>query len=499
MISSPLSVRRSGILLHPTSLPGPFACGDLGNDAYRFVDFLHQAGQTLWQMLPLGVPHDDGSPYQCLSVFAGNPMLISAELLQDCGWLESEVYQTLLGSEAGEPIAASRQKFMLKRAYAGFKLNASVEDRAALKQFISDQAEWIHDYGLYQAVRQSHDYSGWNQWPSELRDRNPQAISDARAHFAEQIEDVYFEQFVFMQQWQALKSYANSKGILMFGDMPIFIAYDSADVWCERNYFDLDEHGQLLTVTGVPPDYFSETGQRWGNPHYRWDVMEADDFQWWKRRVGMQLALFDIIRVDHFRGFESSWEIPADHDTAIHGHWIAVPGSALFDSLQSHFGTLPIVAEDLGIITPEVEALRDRYDFPGMKILQFAFGGDQDNPYLPEHHVANSVVYTGTHDNDTTLGWYQALDENTRHHVHEYIGIEPENDMPWPLIKAALASVANTAIVPMQDLLGLDSHQRMNTPGTVAGNWRWRFDWSDVPTTLAQQMKFLTAEYGRLR
>jgi len=491
---APLSVRRSGILLHPSSLPGRWACGNLGDEAFRFVEFLAAAGQSLWQMLPLGVPHDDGSPYQCLSVFAGNPALISPESLRDWGWLTVDDYR-----QAGKQVPdLLLQTALLEQAHAGFRARASDADHAALAAFIEQQSFWLHDYALYQALHQHYQHQSWTQWPQPLRDRQPQALAEAREQYAGQIAEVFFEQFVFFRQWQALKDYANRKGVLMFGDMPIFIAHDSADVWCAREYFDLDNTGLPRTVTGVPPDYFSETGQHWGNPHYRWDIMTADDFVWWKQRVAMQLHLFDVVRIDHFRGFEASWEIPADHETAINGRWISVPGEQMFDSLLEYFGTLPLVAEDLGIITPAVEGLRDRYQFPGMKILQFAFGGDNSNPYLPHHHVPNCVVYTGTHDNDTTLGWWQTLDENTRVHVYEYLGIDTDDDMPWPMIRAAMESVANTAIFPLQDVLGLDGTHRMNVPGTAKGNWRWRFDWPSVPLDLAGQLRHLTGLYQRL-
>jgi 4-alpha-glucanotransferase len=485
-------------------------CGNLGADARHFVDFLVSAGQTVWQMLPLGVPHDDGSPYQCLSVYAGNPALISPESLCDWGWLSVDEYSLAMqqirdvvpvlktGQQDLQGACQTLQAGLLEQARSGFMARANDEERALLAAFIEQQSHWLNDYALYQSLHQHFHHQSWVHWPQPLRDREPDAVAEARLQFADQIDEVCFEQFVFFRQWQALKDYANQNGVLMFGDMPIFIAADSADVWCARDYFDLDAAGEPRTVTGVPPDYFSDTGQRWGNPHYRWDVMAADDFNWWKQRLAMQLQLFDVLRVDHFRGFEASWEIPADHETAIGGCWVPVPGKELFDCLLKHFVSLPLVAEDLGIITPAVEALRDRYHFPGMKILQFAFGGDSKNPYLPHNHEQNSIVYTGTHDNDTTLGWYLALDKKIKSHVHEYLDIDSDNDMPWPLIKSAMESVACTAIFPMQDILGLDSSHRMNIPGTTQGNWRWRFDWQSVPVDLAQRLRHLTELYQRL-
>ena len=494
----PLSIRRSGILLHPTSLPGHWPSGCLGNDARRFIDFLVASGQSIWQMLPLGVPHDDGSPYQCLSLFAGNPALICPEDLREAGWLDdTELQQALAKIDESVPVSEIQQA-VLRHAYTGFKARASKHDHQELANFVASQTDWLDDYALYQVLRQQYQHRPWNQWPQALRDRQSRAINEAHERLAADKEQVFFEQFVFFRQWRTLKEYANNRGVLLFGDMPIFIAYDSVDVWREPGYFDLDEDGRPRTVTGVPPDYFSATGQRWGNPHYRWDIMAADGFRWWKRRLAAQLELFDIIRIDHFRGFESSWVIPAEHDTAIDGHWVTVPGYALFSSLMDEFGVLPLVAEDLGIITPEVEALRDHFHLPGMKILQFAFSGDPDNPYLPENHTVNSVVYTGTHDNDTSLGWYQSLDEKDRATVDQYLKIGVKDIMPWPLIEMALGSVANTAILPMQDVLALDGRHRMNTPGTQTGNWKWRFDWQDIPDGLPQHLSALAARYDRL-
>jgi len=449
-------------------------------------------------MLPLGVPHDDGSPYQCLSLFAGNPAFICPEQLHHAGWLDDDGFQQALAMvDEGAP-AALIQQAVLRDAYAGFNVGANKHERQALADFISSQADWLDEYALYQVLRQQYQHRPWNQWPLAMRARQAEAIKGAHESFAAEKGQVFFEQFVFFRQWRLLKEYANSRGVLLFGDMPIFIAYDSVDVWCEPGYFDLDKDGRPRTVTGVPPDYFSSTGQRWGNPHYRWDVMAAEGFRWWKRRLAAQLEMFDVIRIDHFRGFESSWVIPAEHETAIDGHWVKVPGYELFSSLIDEFGDLPLVAEDLGIITPEVEALRDHFHFPGMKILQFAFSGDPDNPYLPEHHTVNSVVYTGTHDNDTSLGWYQSLDDKDRASVDQYLNMGEDDIMPWPLIEMAMDSVANTVILPMQDVLALDGRHRMNTPGTTTGNWRWRFDWQDLPDGLSQHLSRLAAQYHRL-
>lgn len=484
--------------MHPTSLPGRWSSGRLGNDARRFIDFLVASGQSIWQMLPLGVPHDDGSPYQCLSLYAGNPALICPEDLVAAGWLDDAAMQQVLARVEQSVPGAVIQHELMQHAYAGFEARAGAHERQALQDFITSQAEWLDDYALYQALRQRYRHRPWDQWPPEIRLRQPDALAAAHARLAVEKQRICFEQFVFFRQWRALKDYANSRGVLLFGDMPIFIAYDSVDVWRQPEYFDLDAEGRPRTVTGVPPDYFSATGQLWGNPQYDWERMSADGFCWWKKRLAAQLELFDIIRIDHFRGFESSWVIPADHKTAIDGHWVKVPGYELFSRLNNEFDSLPVVAEDLGIITPEVEALRDHFHFPGMKILQFAFSGDPDNPYLPKNHTVNSVVYTGTHDNDTSLGWYQSLSDRDRAYVNEHLTIRDDDVMPWPLIEMAMESVANTVILPMQDVLALGSRHRMNRPGTMSGNWLWRFAWADVPESLSEHLAALTRRCNRI-
>ncbi len=493
MTLDPFARRRAGILLHPTSLPGPWGSGDIGPEARHFIDFLAGSGQTIWQMLPLGPTHHHRSPYQCLSVHAGDPQLISLDDLMARGWLsERDVHA---GKEPSQ-CSFDYRLCLLEKAFQGFLSRSAEEDRGRLAQFKAEHQDWLADFALYLALRREHQGRDWSQWPAPLRDRDPAALQAARLRLHGFIEQICFEQFVFFTQWQALKDYANERGVLMFGDLPIFIAYDSADVWAERQYFELDGSGRPLVVAGVPPDYFSETGQRWGNPHYRWEAMAADDFAWWKRRIAMQLRLFDMIRIDHFRGFQAYWEIPAEEETAMNGRWVEAPGGQLFEALRIHYGGLPFVAEDLGIITPEVTALRERFNLPGMKILQFAFDGNRDNPYLPYNHEHNAVVYTGTHDNDTALGWYEGLDEGTRHYLHDYVGGIDEA-MPWPLIRLALSSVAVTAIVPMQDILGLGGGHRMNTPGTTEGNWSWRFQWEQLAEGAAGRLRHLTHLYGR--
>lgn len=491
--------RRAGILLHPTSLPGDVNAvtgldngdnGDFGADAFRFIDFLAACGMTVWQMLPLGPTHDDGSPYQCLSVHAGNPRLISLDMLVKNGWL--------LPENSGTPQSSSVYRCTrLLQAYQGFTRHASAEDHAAFKTFRVQQQHWLQDFALYTAVRQENAGRSWLDWPVVLRDRVPQALEEAHSRLTDVIEQICFEQFIFSRQWFALKQYANERGILLFGDVPIFVAHDSADVWMHRHYFKLDPSGGPLVVAGVPPDYFSATGQRWGNPHYEWARMQADGFQWWIERMTTQFALFDLVRIDHFRGFETCWEIPAQNPTAEGGCWVKVPGDALFGVLREKFTALPLVAEDLGIITPEVDALREKYNLPGMKILQFAFEGGPTNPYLPHNHKQDSVVYTGTHDNNTTLGWFQELSYPAQNYILEYLS-KPLESMPLPLIRSALASVACMAIIPMQDALRLDAKHRMNLPGTPQGNWRWRYTWDQVPIDLAARLRRMVEMYGRL-
>jgi 4-alpha-glucanotransferase len=485
----PAPRRRAGILLHPTSLPGADRGGDLGEEALRFIDFLSAAGMGVWQMLPLGPTHADGSPYQCLSIHAGNPGLISLGRLQQWGWLAADDV-TRAHSDR------EHRQTCLRNAYRGYLQQATPQESAAYAQFLSQHAHWLDDYALYQALRQEHGDQSWWTWPAALRNRVPGALDKARTRLAPVMQQVRFEQYAFFRQWRELRQYAGSHGVWLFGDMPIFVAHDSADVWAQRDGFMLDKQGRPTVVAGVPPDYFSATGQRWGNPLYNWQRMQADGFRWWLTRVGTQLELFDLLRIDHFRGFEAYWEIPAGETTAMHGRWVNAPGDALFQVLHAHFDPLPLVAEDLGIITPEVTALRQRYALPGMCILQFAFDGGADNPYLPHRCDRNSVVYTGTHDNDTTLSWFEDLTHAQQHRVREYLGF-PAEPMPWPLIRAALASVANLAIIPMQDVLALGKGQRMNTPGTAAGNWGWRFAWEQLDAGLAPRLRQLVQLYGR--
>jgi 4-alpha-glucanotransferase len=481
--------RRAGVLLHVTSLPSPGTCGDLGLEARNFVDFLAESGIGVWQTLPVGPTGDDGSPYQSSSVHAGSPRLISLEWVMDRGWLDTYPLDEQQLSENGK-------QFGLTLSWDGFKERAGKADRQALDTFVTDNAYWLEDYCLFGALR-SELQAGWWDWPEPLRDRHPHALNEARARLADSIAYLKYEQFLFFSQWQELRRYANDRGVMLFGDMPIFVAHDSAEVWARPEDFDLNPDGTPRVVAGVPPDYFSETGQRWGNPLYRWEQMREDGFAFWIDRMRTQLRLFDMVRIDHFRGFESYWEIPAEETFAINGKWVPADGDALFQRLHQVFDALPLVAEDLGVITPQVDALRKRHHLPGMKVLQFAFSGGPDNPYLPFRHGIDSVVYTGTHANDTTLGWYLTLDDDTRVYVDDYLGRSKE-PMPWPLIRSALASSARLAVIPMQDLLGLDGENRMNLPGTAEGNWRWRFTWGQVDPDLADRIRRRVAMYGRL-
>ena len=483
-----LDRRRAGILLHISSLPSQGVTGELGSDAYRFVDFLAASGMSIWQMLPVGPTMMEGSPYQTSSAHAGNPQFISLEPVMQKGWLDEYPLDEEALSEEGK-------QFALSLSWEGFKERAGHEDRQALERFIATNGYWLQDYALFKAL-QGEQGGCWWLWSEGLRARKPQALAEARARLSDTLEYIYYEQFLFFTQWWDLKRYANGKGVFLFGDMPIFVAHDSAEVWAHPQDFYLDESGLPSVVAGVPPDYFSETGQRWGNPLYRWDRLEAEGFRFWVERMQTQLRLFDIIRIDHFRGLEAYWEIPASEETAVNGRWVKAPGEALFDRLYAEFDALPLVAEDLGIITPEVEALRRAYHLPGMKILQFAFSGGPQNPYLPFNHSHDSVVYTGTHDNDTTLGWYTSLDDATRHYVDDFLGRSKEA-MPWPLIRCAMMSHAQVAIVPMQDVLGLGSGYRMNTPGTTEGNWRWRFIWEEIDQDLTNLLRNRVRMYGR--
>jgi 4-alpha-glucanotransferase len=467
--------RQAGVLLHISSLPSAHDVGDLGVEAYRFIDFLDEIGATVWQTLPINMPHADNSPYQCLSAHAGNPDFISLESLQQQG---------LLSTDDISRLQLNDKRSLIAKAHAVFSQHADTAARQDFAEFCAKHAHWLNDFALFLALRAKFDQSGWNQWPAAFKDRDVATLQQAQQELSAPIAQIKFTQFVFFTQWLQLKAYATTKNVQFFGDIPIFVAYDSAEVWAQPHLFKLDADQCMTVVAGVPPDYFSATGQRWGNPHYNWPEMAIDGYAWWIARMATQNELFDIVRIDHFRGLESAWEIPADEDTAINGQWIAAPGHALLAAIKDALPEIHLVAEDLGIITEEVDALRHEYHLPGMKILQFAFSGQDDNPYLPHHIEANSVVYTGTHDNDTSLGWYQSLGEQELENFHAYLrsthGEDNMPNMPQDLINMALESNAQLAIIPMQDILALDTSARMNTPGTCSGNWHWRFCWQQL-------------------
>jgi 4-alpha-glucanotransferase len=458
--------RKAGVLLHISSLPS----GDLGQDAYSFIDFLASIGACVWQTLPINMPHADNSPYQCVSAHAGNPAFISLKKLVDEGLITDLDIQ--LGHH--QALNLAYHHYLAKDKLSGFN------------QFCDDHKCWLDDFALYSVLRQTFNFSGWNTWEDVYKHRDKKALKKFTAEYASTIEQVKFHQYIFFKQWGALKQYANAKKIALFGDIPIFVAYDSAEVWAKPHFFKLDKDKEMTVVAGVPPDYFSETGQRWGNPHYNWDEMAKDNYAWWVERMHTQSQLFDLVRIDHFRGLEAAWEIPANEETAMNGVWVTAPGDALLAAVYKRLPEIHLVAEDLGIITAEVDQLRLKYAMPGMKILQFAFGGDKTNPYLPENIEENSVVYTGTHDNDTTLGWYQKLEPHVKDDLHHYLGSEAPN-MPFALIRLAFSTLAKLAIVPMQDILELDSNSRMNTPGTIVGNWSWKFEWEQLSEQQTQQ------------
>ncbi|HEY6874029.1 MAG TPA: 4-alpha-glucanotransferase [Geobacteraceae bacterium] len=488
--------RKSGVLLHPTSLPGPGGIGSLGKECLQFIDFLRDAGQSLWQVLPLGPTAYGNSPYSCYSAFAGNPLLIDLETLAAEGDLaENDLLQGFSEERVDFP-RVERYKFdTLRRAAERFFAREEKNRQDEFGRFC-DASPWLHDYALFMAVKEAHHGKSWRQWPEGIARRTAEDLDDYSRRLAPQVGMFKYLQWQFFRQWERIKAHANGYGIEIIGDIPIFVAYDSADVWANPHLFHLDESGRPLVVAGVPPDYFSKTGQLWGNPLYNWDAMAFHGYGWWVERMRSALGLCDRVRVDHFRGFEAYWEVPATEKTAVNGRWVKGPGEALFNALIDALGSLPIIAEDLGVITPDVEALRDRFGFPGMKILQFAFGSGPDNPYLPHNHERHAVVYTGTHDNDTTAGWFAGLPEREKKKVHDYLGTDGE-EVVWCLIRAALASVADTALIPLQDILSLGNAARMNVPGTPGGNWAWRFLAGDLTESVAARFGHLTRLYGR--
>lgn len=476
MPEMPCSLRRAGVLAPVFSLPS----GDFGPSADQFLAFMHRSHLSIWQVLPLGPPLMDGSPYQCASSFAINPAFLSDALL--------------LNPDDFDSITAISERRNGRGALPSLL--------AEYDQFCHASSNWLGDYALFMAIKRHEHGRSWLEWRPSLRDRDPAALKAFEEEHAEVVHAIQFEQFLLDRQWRRVVDRAHELGILIYGDLPIFVAGDSADVWANRQSFQLDERGLPIEVAGVPPDYFSATGQRWGNPLFDWTRMEADGFSWWKQRIARHIQMFDWVRIDHFRGLAAYWSIPAHCDTAIDGRWIEAPGTALLTALsEASGGSLPIIAEDLGVITDDVVALRKAFNMPGMLILQFAFDSGDDNPYLPANHQADSVVYTGTHDNDTTLGWWQSQDTEAQEHVYDVLeqqlDLSRDEPMPMALIRAAMASVAQMTIIPMADWLGQDAQGRINTPGTPTGNWTWQFEHADLSEELSQRIRALVLEHQR--
>ncbi|MCS7312168.1 MAG: 4-alpha-glucanotransferase [Acidobacteria bacterium] len=495
--------RGSGILLHVTSLPSPFGVGDLGPSAYRFVDFLAEARQSFWQVLPL-TPSSlggGGSPYNAMSAFAGNPLLISPERLVEDGWLAPEDLEAppdLPEHRVDYPKVYALKRGLLERA---FERSGRRRRDPDYQWFVEAHATWLEDYALFVALSEHFRNQSWDRWPPPLRDRHPVALDRARRRLGRRVAMEKFWQYLFFRQWQALRAYARERGIQIIGDLPLYVDFHSADVWVHPDLFRLDDQKRPTHVTGVPPDYFSATGQRWGHPVYRWDVLQQRGYDWWVRRIAHNLSLYDLVRVDHFRGFVAYWEIPAHEPTAVYGHWVEAPAEDFFRTLSRHFPCLPIIAEDLGVITPDVREVMERWGFPGMRVLLFAFGPDMStNPYAPHNHVRHCVVYTGTHDNNTVRGWFeQEASDEDRHRLFRYLGrTVTADEVAWEMVRLAMMSVADRVVIPMQDVLGLGAEARMNTPATTAGNWEWRLPSHRITPELARRLADLTETYGRV-
>jgi 4-alpha-glucanotransferase len=505
------SSRVSGILLHPTCLPGPFGIGDLGDGAYRFVSFLHESRQQVWQMLPLGPTGYGNSPYQTYSAFAGNPLLLSLERLRAEGLLSADEplqVPKLPPQRVDYDAVRAVKENLLWRAFERFQGGAGHSQADALAAFVERHADWLEDYALFMALKEAHRGVPWNQWGRDIALREPAALAGWRKTLAPRVQFHRFLQYQFFRQWQSLKTECHRQGVRLFGDVPIFIAHDSADVWAHPELFYLDTLGNPTVVAGVPPDYFSRTGQRWGNPLYRWEVMAASGYAWWMQRLRTAQQMVDMIRLDHFRGFEAYWEVPAADATAVNGRWVEGPGAAFFEELHRVLGALPIVAEDLGLITPAVRTLRQRFGFPGMRVLQFAFGDPGTNEHAPHNYTPDCVVYTGTHDNNTSLGWLREVERPESNEALAQIAAERDvalkymgsngRQIHWDMIRLALASVANITIIPLQDVLGLGQEARMNYPGKAEGNWEWRYTADMLSDDLANRLRELTEMYGRI-
>jgi len=495
--------RASGILLHPSSLPSPYGIGELGQEAYEFVDFLKRSGQKLWQILPLGPVGYGESPYQSLSAFAGNFMLISlAELVQERFLSPDDLREHPVFPEEKVDFALVKpwKEYLLKKAFLNFQL---LGENSEYREFLEENRLWLDNYAFFMALKEHFQGVAWNHWEESGAFREEKTLQQYRELLREQIQYHNFLQFQFFRQWKKLRSYAHSQGVKIIGDLPIFISADSSDAWANPYLFELDEKGNPTKVAGVPPDYFSATGQLWGNPHYKWEKMEEDEYHWWRERFSNLFQLVDIVRIDHFRGFEAYWEIPGGEETAINGQWVKAPGEQLFAMIRKYLGELPIIAEDLGIITPEVEELKNKFNFPGMKVLHFSLGSRWDRRNFLCQLAENTVVYTGTHDNDTSLGWYEKMQEEApqitkflQKYAHLHPSLSPQ-EICWGLIEIVWQSRANTAIIPLQDLLSLGSEARMNLPGTTEGNWQWRFKSGSLTQEIAERLAELTSKYNR--
>jgi len=493
--------RSSGILFHPTSLPGKYGIGTLGKEAYAFIDFLKKSRQKLWQIFPLGPTGYGDSPYQSFSSFAGNPYLIDFDLLIEAHLLSEEDLRDVFFGDNEEYIdygAIYNQKYpLLRKAYENFKSSDNHEMRENLEHFKRENASWLNDYSLYISLKNHFNGLPWNEWAHDIKNREHGAMEHYRNELADDIEYHNFIQFLFFKQWGDVKRYANENGIKIIGDIPIFVAADSSDAWANPEIFLFDEERKPVKVAGVPPDYFSATGQLWGNPLYNWQKLKETNYSWWVERVRANLSTCDIIRIDHFRGFEAYWAVPYGDDTAINGQWEPGPGIDLFNAIKSQLGELPIIAEDLGLMTQGVIDLREATGFPGMKILGFAFDSGEENDYLPHTYTKNCVVYTGTHDNDTLIGWFQKAKEEDRQFARDYLNSRSDDEIHWDAIRGAWSSVASMAISPVQDFLGLGSEARINTPGVAAGNWQWRLRHGVLTDELAERIAKLTRVYSR--
>ncbi len=491
--------RKSGILLHITSLPGGEGIGTLGKEAFRFVDFLKECGQKIWQILPLGPVGYGNSPYQCYSAFAGNPLLIDLELLSHDKLLPRDFLSEIPRIKARKTEFEKIEKWkypLLQTAFDAFRKVGSEELRNEYRLFLNEHGWWLESHALFMAIKGYFEGADWHLWDRPVKFREEQALQRLREELADEIEVQRFWQFLFFRQWHRLKKYANENGVGVFGDVPLYVSGDSSDVWANTDIFMLDEDLEPIQVGGVPPDYFSETGQLWGNPVFNWPRLKERNYDWWSARFHFNLRMFDQVRIDHFRGLESFWSIPAGEKTAMNGAWTPAYGYDLLKMIKSHLGELAFIAEDLGIITPQVEKLRTDFGLPGMKVLQFAFASDARNVDLPHNYGRNFVVYTGTHDNDTTLGWLRSVKGEEKNFLKNYIDRENEEGLQQ-LVEMAMASVARTAIIPMQDVLELGTSSRMNTPGTADGNWAWRFKWEDLKKRQKQFLKEITEKYNR--